>query len=149
MGAKSTRELGRVPLADELLATGPLRTKSKKRKAKREDEVDGFVDSKPSRKILKIGQELEEEDREQQRLEAPSSAFTFESRFPEEDEPQGAEAEDEDEWEDDGEEIIDEAVSDFLSCPQTLKLMMVRKWIQLIWRYSTNSCLLTTKPFHC
>ena len=112
MGAKSTLELGRVPLADEILATGPLRTKSKKRKAKREDEPDGFVDSKPSRKILKIGQELEEEEREQQRLEAPTSAFTFESRFPVQDELQEEEeeAEDEDEWADEGEELVEEVV---------------------------------------
>ena len=111
MGAKSTLQLGRVPLADEILATGPLHAKSKKRKAKREEEPEGYVDSKPSRKILKIGQELEDEDREQQKQKAPSSAFAFESRFPDEVESEEEAYDNDDAWEDEGEEAVDEAVS--------------------------------------
>ena len=70
-------------LADDLLATGPLRTKSKKRKAKRDgDDGDGYIDSKASRKILKIGQELAEEDRISTKQNSGSrTAFTFESRL--------------------------------------------------------------------
>ena len=110
MGTKSTIELGRVPLADELLATGPLRAKSKKRKAKREDDYEGYVDSKPSRKILKIGQELEEEDQEQQRQKAPSSAFTFESRFPIQVEQDEEAFDDDDDWADEEAGVVEEAV---------------------------------------
>ena len=110
MGTKSMLGLGRVPLADELLATGPLRAKSKKRKAKREDEPEGYVDSKPSRKILKIGQELEEEDREQQRQEGPSPAFAFESRFPSQVESDEEAFDNDDDWADEEEEVEDEEV---------------------------------------
>lgn len=100
-------------LADDLLATGPLRTKSKKRKAKRDEEDgDGYIDSKASRKILKIGQELAEEDRSSTKQSSvPSTAFTFESRL---DESSGAEEgdsyDDNDEAWGDEDDVIEEVV---------------------------------------
>ena len=69
------------PLADDLIATGPVHTKAKKRKVKHTDDGDhGFVDSKSSRKILQIGQELADEDREANKSTPSNPAFTFESR---------------------------------------------------------------------
>ena len=88
MAAKAEKQgLHQNSLVDDLVATGPLRTKSKKRKARRdEDAEEGYVDSKSSRKILKIGRELAEEDQIEAKQALPNQAFTFESRFPEEDE---------------------------------------------------------------
>ncbi|KAI9841097.1 MAG: snoRNA-binding rRNA-processing protein [Sclerophora amabilis] len=70
------------PLSEDLAATGPLRTKSAKRKLRGNDEEgDKVIDTTSSRKILRIGQDLVEEDQEEQRREAPNPAFAFESRF--------------------------------------------------------------------
>ena len=80
----SSRRQQHVPLADDLVATGPLRTKSKKRKVRNENGDEGessYIDSRSSRKILKIGQDLQDEEREEQRLRQPNPAFAFESRF--------------------------------------------------------------------
>jgi essential nuclear protein 1 len=101
-----------APLADELITTAPLKNKSKKRKARRDDEGEGYVDSKSSRKILKIGQELVEEDQENSKSGVPNSAFTFESRFDasseaSEDEPYDDQ---DDAWADEEEEIVEEIV---------------------------------------
>ena len=73
------------PLEKDILATGPLRTKMKKRKAKRDedDEEALFVDSKASRKILKIAQELQDEDQAARPLPLSKDPFAVESRFPE------------------------------------------------------------------
>ena len=103
----------RRPLADEILSQGHLRTKSGKRKS-RSDEADDdhYLDSKTSKKILQIGQELAEEDEAETRAAAAAkgksvnTAFDFESRFGVED---GSEEEDndkfaEDEWGDEQEE---------------------------------------------
>ena len=80
----SSRRHNHVPLADDLVVTGPLRTKSKKRKVRHENE-DGadnsYVDSRSSRKILKIGQELQDDEREEEKSRLPNPAFAFESRF--------------------------------------------------------------------
>ena len=109
----SAQSLRHKPLIDDLVATGSLRTKSNKRKAKREDDArDGYVDSKSSRKILKIGRDLVEEDQEASRSALPSSEFNFESRPRDDDDsdedarPQGEEA-----WGDENEEVVDEVVS--------------------------------------
>lgn len=75
------------PLEYDLLATGPLRSKPSKRKAKHEDDnEDTFVDSKASRKILKIGQELADEDEESLAVRQSNPAFNFDSRFDDEEE---------------------------------------------------------------
>jgi essential nuclear protein 1 len=88
-----------------------LRTNSKKRKAKREDDGDHFVDSRSSRKILKIGQELAEEDQLASKPALPSTAFTFESRI-----DNVSDLEDEQKWGDeeawgDVDEAVEETVS--------------------------------------
>ena len=71
----------RNPLEADLLATGRLRSTPKKRKARRgADESEEFVDSRLSRKILKIGRDLHEEDRASSKPKEPITAFSAESR---------------------------------------------------------------------
>ena len=71
-----------MPLEQDILSTGPLKAKSnKKRKAQPEAEDAGYVDSKSSRKILKIGQDLADEEQEENAAGAPNPAFSFESRY--------------------------------------------------------------------
>lgn len=100
-----------APLENSILASGPLRTASKKRKAKRDDaeDGDGYVDSKSSRKILKIGQELEEEERKAKQATQHTSAFAFESRFDggESGQEDQTNYDDEEEWGDE-DEIVEE-----------------------------------------
>ena len=98
------------PLAEDLVATGNLRVKSNKRKAKAEDVEDRFVDSRSSRKILKIGQELVEEDQKENTPIIPNPAFTFESRFGAESQSDEDAAADEDGWGDEEDEVIEEVV---------------------------------------
>jgi essential nuclear protein 1 len=95
------------PLEDDLLATGPLRSKPSKRKSgKQEDSEENYVDSRASRNILRIGQELADEEEEIQRIPKPNTAFDFNSRF--EDEDQEAGYEDEEAWGDE-DEVVEEA----------------------------------------
>ena len=101
------------PLEKDILASGPLRTTPKKRKA-RKDEFDdeGYVDSRSSRKILKIGQELEEEEKLPSPKDEPTSAFAFESRFPEDDrEEEQGRFDDEEVWGDE-EEVVEDVEID-------------------------------------
>ncbi|KAL9026202.1 MAG: hypothetical protein Q9196_005097 [Gyalolechia fulgens] len=101
------------PLSEDLVATGPLRERSKKRKSKSEEEDDKYVDSRSSRKILKIGQDLADEANEGSRIQPPNSAFTLESRFADEDEPaQAGQVDDEETWGDDDDDVIDEVEID-------------------------------------
>ena len=101
------------PLSDDLVASGPLRTKSKKRKGRAdEDENHSYVDAKSSRRILQIGQVLAEEELEEHTIKAPNAAFAFDSRIEEdavsEDEQQH---QDEDEgWGDENDEVVEEVV---------------------------------------
>ena len=68
------------------------------------------MDSGSSRKILKIGQDLLEEEQEENAVAAPNSAFTFESRFGDQSEPEeNATVDDEEAWGDE-EEIVEEVV---------------------------------------
>ncbi|KAL7628917.1 snoRNA-binding rRNA-processing protein [Parahypoxylon ruwenzoriense] len=96
------------PLEDDLLATGPLRTKAPKRKSKdAEDDQENYVDSKASKKILRIGRELAEEvDTAPPRPPTESNAFGFDSRFDEDGEGDDA-FEDEEIWGDE-DEIVEE-----------------------------------------
>ena len=52
------------PLEADVTASGPLKSKPEKRKSRHQDEGDQFVDSKASRKILRMGQQLADEDEE-------------------------------------------------------------------------------------
>lgn len=114
VGTGSRQPRRHNPLEDDLVATGPLRSKSNKRKAHKDlDDGDKFVDSKSSRKILKIGQELANEDVEETTAATPNSAFNFESRLV--DEPTSEEEafqDDEEAWgDDDAVEVVEEVVS--------------------------------------
>ncbi|KAL9002011.1 MAG: hypothetical protein Q9188_005038 [Gyalolechia gomerana] len=100
------------PLSEDLVAIGPLREKSKKGKSKSEAD-DRFVDSKSSKKILKIGQDLADEVNQGIRIQPPNSAFTFESRFANEDEPAlVGQIDDEEAWGDEDENVIEEVEID-------------------------------------
>ena len=103
-----------VPLEEDLNATGPLRHRSKKRKTRPEDDGSGYVDSRSSRKILRIGQDLADEEQQQNEAAAPSSAFTFESRFGGAGELEKEEEEigryDDEAWGDEEEDVVEEVV---------------------------------------
>lgn len=114
VGAGSRQPRQHNPLEDDLVATGPLRIKSNKRKALKDlDDGDKFVDSKSSRKILKIGQTLANEYVEETTAATPNTAFNFASRFG--DEPTSEEdafQDDEEAWGDeDVVEVAEEVVS--------------------------------------
>lgn len=105
------------PLEADLTASGGnLKTKSGKKRSRNEDEGEKFVDSKSSRRILKIGQELADEDEAENQAAKPNAAFNFDSRFEndeEEDEPEFGD-EDGEEWGDDDEvpELVELAPED-------------------------------------
>jgi hypothetical protein len=69
------------PLEVDVTASGPLKSKPEKRKSRHQDEGDQFVDSKASRKILRMGQDLADEDEEQNKVQKPNPAFDFDSRI--------------------------------------------------------------------
>ena len=109
--SKSKSARRHAPLEEDLVATGPLRPPTKKRKARPEEDGGGYVDSRSSRKILKIGQDLEDEVQQENVAIEPNPAFTFESRFggisePEEDDVQH----DDEAWGDEEDDIIEEIV---------------------------------------
>ena len=96
--AAGRQERRHNPLEDDLTATGILKSKSPKRKSRHEDEEEKFVDSRASRKILRIAQELADDDENEQNIqqgEKINAAFDLSSRF--------ETSEGEEEYEDDGE----------------------------------------------
>ncbi|KAF2670133.1 Bystin-domain-containing protein [Microthyrium microscopicum] len=105
------------PLSEEYSVSSTLKHKSpKKRKQRHDDETDGnnVVDTKASRKILSLGQDLAAEAEEERRPKtAPStnSAFSFDPRPAFDDDSEHDEApgqyEDEDNWMDEEEEVIE------------------------------------------
>ena len=100
------------PLEEDLVATGSLRTKSNKRKGRPDEENEGFVDSRSSRKILKIGQELLEEEEKENGPVPRNTAFDFESRQTEDPlEDLEPDHDDEDAWGDE-EEVAEEVEID-------------------------------------
>lgn len=100
------------PLSDDIIATGTLKAKSHKRKARQDNvQEDGYVDSKSSRKILRIGQQLVDEEQDARGRNGQNSAFTFESRVDIEDNvDEDYHVEDEDAWGDEDENTSPEAV---------------------------------------
>ncbi len=101
------------PLSDDLVASGlPKSSNGKRRKSKGgEDDETKFVDSKASRRILKIGRDLAEEDQEEHQASAPNTAFEFQSRFAEDVSEAEEQFDDNDEaWGDEEEEVIEEGV---------------------------------------
>lgn len=77
------------PLSEEYSPTAPIKQKAGKKRKSGDGDDDaraGFVDSKASRKILDLGQDLAEEDAAERRATEPTkptTAFSLESRFPE------------------------------------------------------------------
>ncbi len=110
--SRSKSQSRRLPLEDEILRTGPLRTKSKKRKARPETEDGGYVDSRSSRKILKIGQDLADEEEKENATILPNPAFTFESRFGRDDasDEDDNQHDDDDAWGDEEGDAAEESV---------------------------------------
>jgi essential nuclear protein 1 len=98
------------PLAEEYAPSYPFKQKAshKKRKSRSDgdEEEEQIVDTKASRKILRIGQELADEDNAQRKKTLESGvlnpAFSFDNRFggDVESEEEGATYE---EWEDEDE----------------------------------------------
>lgn len=123
MNSSSRRTVSRKkrrhnPLSEDIAATGPLRSKSSKRKAKQlGDEDDKHVDSRATRKILKIGQDLLENEKEESLVFPPNRAFSFESRFGQDDRPEFQDKDDED-W---GDEEVDETEDVVRSIINTLQ----------------------------
>lgn len=71
------------PLEGDMLATGLLRTKPAKAKQV-QDDSEGFVDSKASKKILRIGRVLAEEEDAERAAAMPEpivDSFGYDSRF--------------------------------------------------------------------
>lgn len=110
--SRSRSQRRHAPLEQDLTATAPLRARSKKRKARPEVEDQEYIDSRSSRKILKIGQDLADEEHEENLASAPNPAFTFESRFGGESssEEGAARNSDEEEWLDEADEVVEEVV---------------------------------------
>lgn len=100
-------------LEKDILATGLLRTKSGKRKARPEDVAENFVDSRSSRKILKIGQDLADEEREETLpFSEANTAFTLGSRLDDESAEEDKDARQHgDDWLDNDEVVIEENAS--------------------------------------
>lgn len=102
------------PLADDLVATGPLRTKPSKRKTRHEgQDEENYVNSKASKKILRMAQELEDENgikrKSANATEATNRAFDLDSRFiNDEDEDDEDVTYNEEEWGDEEEEEVEE-----------------------------------------
>ena len=100
------------PLDEDLTATENLKVKGEKRKSRHQDEGDQFVDSKASRKILRMGQELAADDEEEENaVKTTNTAFDFESRLDDaqDEEPANEEYE---EWGDEEVEEIELAPGD-------------------------------------
>lgn len=118
----AARERRHNPLSEEYAPTELKQKAGKKRKSEDgEKKQEGFVDSKASKNILRLGQDLAAEDeaeREASRPAQPNPAFAFESRFPveaEDDEEQGGaevgEYDDEEAWGSD-DEVVEEVEID-------------------------------------
>ena len=107
--SKSARR--HAPLEEDITATGPLRSRSKKRKTRPEDDGSGYVDSRSSRKILKIGRDLADEEQRENVAPGPNPAFIFESRFGVAREPEEEDGRYDDEaWGDDEDDAVEEDV---------------------------------------
>ncbi|KAL2754313.1 hypothetical protein ACRALDRAFT_1081400 [Sodiomyces alcalophilus JCM 7366] len=96
------------PLQDDILATGPLRNKTKKKRGKKDDEESGenYVDASQSRNILRLGRELADEDDAQKPAAQPKvDLFAIESRYGAEALDDDRQYDDEEAWGDEEEEV--------------------------------------------
>ncbi|KAI4163954.1 MAG: hypothetical protein LQ342_002451 [Letrouitia transgressa] len=114
-GSARSRKLPRHnPLSEDIANTGPLNERTKKRKSRSDADEDQYVDPTSSGKILRIGQELAHEDREENGSPVPNPAFAFESRFSEGSDQELRTQDDdaEETWGDDDEEAVNEVEID-------------------------------------
>lgn len=96
------------PLQDDILATGPLRNKAKKKRGKKDDDESGehYVDASQSRNILRLGRELADEDDAQKPAAQPKvNLFAIESRYGAEALDDDRQYDDEEAWGDEEEEV--------------------------------------------
>ncbi|KAK3067614.1 hypothetical protein LTS18_001012, partial [Coniosporium uncinatum] len=115
------------PLSEEYAPTASLKQKaSKKRKSRHDEEEEHFVDSKSSRKILQLGQDLADEA-EQERPKSVAIQHNplfslrdspFKGDVVSEEETGGYEEENDEAWGDDEDEIVEEVEID----PQDLAM---------------------------
>ncbi|KAF2425337.1 Bystin-domain-containing protein [Tothia fuscella] len=105
-------DLRHNPLASDYSAEQPFKQKAPKKRSRRDEgDEERFIDTKASRKILKIGQDLVDEDEEERLKGFPklaNPAFGFESRFGGADgdgEEEDGREEDAEEWGDVEEEV--------------------------------------------
>ncbi len=110
--SRSRSKRRHAPLEQDLTATTPLRARSRKRKATPEVDDQGYVDSRSSRKILRIGQDLVDEEHQENLGSAPNPAFAFESRFGAESgsEEGAAQHDDEEAWVSEADDVVEEVV---------------------------------------
>lgn len=138
------------PLAEDIVTAGHIRAqpgkKNKRVSQTGEDNEDGerFIDAKTSRKILQIGQELADEDAAERKSVAgpmptnEHSAFDFGSRPEDEELLSDDEANMEEQWGDEEEEV-EEVVWTRLFSYETLHAdLLNRKSIRMISIYSIN-----------
>ncbi|PFH60989.1 hypothetical protein XA68_18462 [Ophiocordyceps unilateralis] len=109
------------PLEDDILTSGLLRSKPNKKRPRGQDADEGFVDSRASRDILRIGRELVDEEaaeRAATTTEPIVDSFGYDSRFDEaEADADAAHAYgDDDDWGDE-----EEAVEEIEIDPQDLE----------------------------
>ena len=106
-GARDTQRHN--PLADDLNPALKQKVSNKRRKSSGANDGENFTNSKQSRAILQLGQELADEDENENRARRPpvqSSAFDFESRLGEDESDPTVEYGDDDEaWGDEEEEV--------------------------------------------
>lgn len=107
------------PLAEEYAPSAEYKQKAPKKNRKRsrdENDGEGYVDSKSSRKILDIAQELADEAESESKAQRPlppkaNSAFDFEARLREGEGEEEAQLEDDEQWGDE-DEIVEEVEID-------------------------------------
>ena len=131
MSVASRKSNRHIPLSEDIAATGSLRQKAKKRKSTVEDDNDRYVDSRSSRKILKIGQDLADEVNEVFTVQTPNPAFAFNSRFGNKDDPAevGKDDEEEEAWGDEDEDTFEEPVGPLVRTASPPPLTRSRKEI--------------------
>jgi len=109
------------PLAEEYVPSQPPKQRAGRKRKVVQPEDDNVIDTKASRRILKIGQDLADEDEAEEKAAQPNRAFDFGSRLEhgafiagEEDEVEGKQIYDNDdeEWGDEDDVEVEEVEID-------------------------------------
>lgn len=107
----TARQRRHNPLEDDIVATGILKAKSGKKRARGSNEADDehFVDSRASKNILRIGRELAAEDSAENVVPKQTiDQFGYDSRFDDEADEENKVYDDDETWGDDDDEIVEE-----------------------------------------